>query len=231
MTYGYARVSTRDQNLERQLIELKKFVDDERNIITDKESGKNFNRKGYNSLVGTNTTAPLLRKGDLLVILSIDRLGRNYEEIGEQWKHITHTIGADIKVIDMPLLDTTQCGDLDGRFVANLVLQILSYVAERERKSILERQQQGIAAMPTGEDGKRHSLKTGRATGRPVKDFPPEWDIVYEMWQNRKITAVEAMKRLNLKHSTFYKLVHKQNEAQNEEKDGQVPLDTHDNIG
>lgn len=209
MIYGYARVSTKDQNLERQLIELKKYVTDERNIITDKASGKDFDRRGYNSLVGTENTSPLLRQGDVLVIMSIDRLGRNYAEIREQWQHITQTLKADIKVLDMPLLDTSNNTNLDGRFIADLVLQILSYVAEKERAAILSRQRQGIAAMPIGEDGKRHSIKTGRATGRPTASYPPNWKTVYDEWKCKKITAVAAQEQLKMKHSSFYKLAAK----------------------
>ena len=134
MIYGYARVSSKEQNLERQIKELKGAGVEERNILMDKQSGKDFNRKSYNLLVGTDTTAPLLREGDVLTVYSIDRLGRNYTEIMKQWQYITQEIKADIRVLDMPLLDTRNNGDsLDSRFVADLVLQILSYVAQKER--------------------------------------------------------------------------------------------------
>ena len=126
MIYGYARVSSKEQNLERQIKELKGAGVEERNILMDKQSGKDFNRKSYNLLVGTDTTAPLLREGDVLTVYSIDRLGRNYTEIMKQWQYITQEIKADIRVLDMPLLDTRNNGDsLDSRFVADLVLQIL----------------------------------------------------------------------------------------------------------
>ena len=119
--FGYARVSTKDQNLDRQLDQLRKVVPDERNIITDMQSGKSFDRKGYNSLVGSEHNAPLLRSGDLLIITSLDRLGRNYSEIHTQWSRITKEIGADIRVLDMPMLDTTSGdGSLDHRFIADL---------------------------------------------------------------------------------------------------------------
>ena len=141
--YGYARVSTTDQNLDRQLLQLKAVISDERYIICDKASGKDFNRKGYNTLVGSQNNAPLLRAGDLLVITSLDRLGRNYNEIRQQWEYITHTLNVDIRVLDMPLLDTSNTGEsLDKRFIADLVLQILSYTAEKERAHIKERQKE-----------------------------------------------------------------------------------------
>lgn len=208
MVYGYARVSTKEQNLERQIEQLRQYVTDERNIITDKQSGKDFNRMGYNSLVGTPVTTPILREGDLLVICSLDRLGRNYTEIREQWELITRTLKADIKVLDMPLLDTAEStgSSLDKRFVSDLVLQILSYVAEKERESLLKRQRQGIDVMPIV-NGKRVSLKKGKgATGRPNAVYPDNWEPVYADWQAGKITAVKAMELLGLKRTTFYKL-------------------------
>lgn len=207
MIYGYARVSTTEQNLDRQLAQLKEWVTDERYIITDKASGKDFNRKGYNSLVGTESTAPILHEGDLLVIISLDRLGRNYTEIREQWQHITQTLKADIKVLDMPLLDTSRASDtLDKRFIADLVLQILSYTAEKERESNKKRQRQGIDVMPIV-DGKRVSAKTGKPTGRPKAEYPDNWEQVYNDWKNGQITANKAMELLQLKRTTFYKLV------------------------
>lgn len=208
MVYGYARVSTKEQNLDRQIEQLRKYVSEERNIITDKQSGKDFNRKGYNSLVGTPETTSILHEGDLLVICSLDRLGRNYTEIREQWELITRELKADIKVLDMPLLDTTESegSSLDKRFVADLVLQILSYVAEKERDSLLKRQRQGIDVMPIV-NGKRMSLKKGKgAMGRPNAVYPENWEPVYEEWKSGKITAVKAMELLGLKRTTFYKL-------------------------
>lgn len=160
--FDYARVSTVEQNLERQLAELKKFIADERDIYWEKISGKNFERPEYNRMIGN------LREGDLVLVCSLDRLGRNYSEIRTQWQLITQTIRADIKVLDMPLLDTRSCGDsLDGRFIADLVLQTLSYTAEKERENTHRRQRQGIDVMPIV-NGKRTSSKTGRAIGRPV---------------------------------------------------------------
>lgn len=207
--YGYARVSTVDQNLTRQLEQLRQHISDERYIIKDKASGKNFDRKGYNFLVGTPTTAPALHEGDLLIICSLDRLGRNYGEIKEQWELLTRKLCVSIRVLDMPLLDTSSSsGDLDGRFIADLVLQILSYTAEKERENTRKRQRQGIDAM-TVIDGKRVSGKTGRPTGRPAAQFPEAWEEFYNLWKAGQITAVAAMQKLNLTRSTFYKLVHR----------------------
>ena len=212
--YGYARVSSREQNLERQIQALREAGVDE--IEFDKQSGKNFDRKAYNKLVGTNESLPVLRRGDLLVIMSIDRLGRNYSEMRDQWDLITKKIGADIKVLDMPLLDTSNSTDnLDSRFLADLVLQILSYVAEKERENTRKRQRQGIDVMPM-KDGKRYSSKTGRPTGRPPIEFPDHWEDVYVHWKAGHITAVQAMMDLRLKKNSFYKLV-KKYEAEHKE--------------
>lgn len=208
--YGYARVSSREQNLERQLHALREFGIPDKYIFTDKASGKDFNRKAYNSLVGTENTLPYLHEGDLLVIYSIDRLGRNYTEIQEQWRKITKELKADIKVLDgdMPLLDTrsTDGKDLDKTFIADLVLQILSYVSQKERENIKTRQRQGIDVMPVV-DGKKVSLKTGRPTGRPSIKYPAAWEQYYNDWKSGNITATKAMELLGLKRNTFYKLV------------------------
>lgn len=205
--YGYARVSTKEQNLSRQLEQLKEFGILDRNIRCDKISGKTFNRREYNALVGTTETAPLLRKGDLFVIVSLDRLGRNYQEIREQWSYIINEIGADIVVLDMPLLDTRKSNDnLDKKFISDLVLQILSYVAQKELENTRRRQKQGMDVMPII-NGKKTSLKTGRPTGRPNAEFPQEWNLYYEKWRLGELTATKCMEILNLKRSTFYKLV------------------------
>lgn len=207
--WGYCRVSTIEQNLARQIEQMKEFGIPERNIRCDKSTGKNFNRREYNALVGTETTAPLLRKGDLLVISSLDRLGRNYMEIRQQWNYIINDIGADIKVLDMPLLDTRESeGSLDKRFIADLVLQILSYVAQKELENNKKRQQQGIAVMPVV-NGKKVSLKTGRSTGRPEATYPKEWERYYHDWRKGNITAKRCIEELGLKRATFYKLVSK----------------------
>lgn len=198
--YGYARVSATDQNLDRQLHQIKEYVTDDRYIIMDKASGKDFDRRGYNTLVGTADTAPLLHEGDLLVVVSLDRLGRNYTEIKSQWEHITQKLKADIKVLDMPLLDTTAAnGTLDGRFIADLVLQILSYTAEKERENIRKRQRQGIDT----------AKAQGKHLGRPQAEYPAEWEQIYSQWQDGNITATKAMELLDMKRTTFYKLVKK----------------------
>ncbi len=206
MIYGYCRVSSADQSLERQLAQLREYISDDKLIFADKQSGKDFNRLYYNLLVGTDDTAPMLRKGDLLIICSLDRLGRNYTEVQTQWRKITQEIGADIQVLDMQLLNT-KCKDdsLDGRFVSELVLQILSYVAEKERLSIKARQRQGLDCMRVV-DGKHYSNKTGRPSGRPAAVYPSNWVEVYGQWKRGDITALAAREMLALKKSTFYKL-------------------------
>lgn len=189
--YGYARVSSRDQNLNRQIDLLRESGVESRNIFCDKASGKNFNRASWSSLLEQ------LQSGDLLIVVSLDRIGRNYTEIRDQWQYITHQIGADIKVLDMPMLDTSKTEDsLDRRFIADLVLQILSYTAEKERKNIHARQEQGIRA------AKERNVKFGR----PAAQYPADWDKVYRSWQDGEITATTAMERLGIKRTTFYKL-------------------------
>lgn len=198
MIYGYARVSSKEQNLDRQIQALLGVGIEQRNIFCDKESGKNFNRKSYNLLTGTEISASMLREGDLLVICSIDRLGRNYTEITKEWQRITKDIGANIKVLDMPLLDTSNPDhNLDQRFIADLVLQILSYVAEKERLNMRARQAEGI----------KIAREKGTHMGRPRAEFPENWVPVYENWKAGKIMAVEAMDLMGLKKATFYKLV------------------------
>ena len=194
MKYGYARVSTTDQNLDRQLEAIQAAGVEKHYIYCNKVSGKDFDRKGYNTLVGTERTAPVLRTGDTLVILSLDRLGRNYTAIRQQWEYITKEIGADIEVLDMPLLSTADSSNsLDRRFIADLVLPILSYVAEKERVNIKERQRQGIEA----------AKAKGKKLGRPKAEKPDNWDSVYQKWQADEITATEAIRQLGLKKSTF----------------------------
>lgn len=201
LVFGYVRVSSTDQNEERQLEDLRNAGVEERNIYIDKKSGKDFERENYKAMLGR------LREGDLVVVSSLDRLGRDYTEIQEQWNYITKTIKADIKIIDIPLLDTsTTIETLDKRFMADLVLTILCYIANKERENIRKRQRQGIDVMPIV-DGKRVSLKTGRPTGRPRAVKPDNWNEIYAMWAKKEITAVKAMELLNLKPNTFYKFV------------------------
>ena len=186
--YGYVRVSTKEQCEERQLIALKAFPVPEQNIFMDKLSGKDFNRPKYQSLLEK------LRPGDILVVKSIDRLGRNYEEILEQWRIITKEMKADIVVLDMPLLDTRQTGrDLTGTFVADLVLQILSYVAQTERENIRQRQKEGIAA----------ARARGVRFGRPRKEVPESFAQLKADWEGKKITARAAAKELHVAPDTF----------------------------
>ena len=225
-TYGYARVSSADQNESRQVEALLSFGVERRNIKIDRSSGKDFNRKAYLSLIGTEEVDGALREGDLLVVLSIDRLGRNYSEITEQWRHITKVIKADIMVLDMPLLDTRQNGqNLDSRFVADLVLQIISYVAQKERESIKTRQKQGIDVMPVV-DGKKVSIRTGKPHGRPKAEYPANWVDVYTKWKAGELTAVNAFDTLQLTKNTFYNLVRRYEQQKNVEKE---PISTRQN--
>ena len=189
--FGYARVSSKDQNEERQLKAFKDYGIDDRDIYIDKKSGKDFEREQYQLIKN------ILREDDLLVIQSIDRLGRNYEMIVNEWKDITKNIKADIVVLDMPLLDTRQKKDLLGTFINDLILGLLSYVAQTEREKIKIRQRQGIDI----------ALSNGVKFGRPKIDKPDNFDEVINDWKNKKITAREAMTLLNLKPNTFYNMV------------------------
>ena len=188
MEYGYIRVSSTDQNEDRQLIALRgKGVSDSR-IYIDKQSGKDFNRPQYKRLLKK------IKPGDLLYILSIDRLGRNYKEIQEQWRILTKEKGVDICVLDMPLLDTRQGKDLLGTFIADLVLQILSFVAENERVNIRKRQAEGIAA----------AKARGVKFGRPPKALPQNFYEVHQAWRGGKISLRQAAQQCEMPRSTFY---------------------------
>lgn len=213
-TWAYARVSTEDQILDRQLEAFKEAGIDKRHIVTEKQSGKDFtSRREYCGLVGTEEAAGKLQEGDCLVVYSIDRLGRNYNEIREQWEYITRELKCDIAVLDMPLLDTRKSGkDLDGTFIADLVLQILSYVAQKERENMKKRQKGAYDAMERDEQGRHISRRTGRPVGRQETPYPENWKSVYSAWKAGEFTAVEAMKRTGLAKTTFYKMV-KQYEA------------------
>lgn len=202
--FGYIRVSSKDQNIDRQLAEMKALGIDERDIYIDMESGKDFNRPMYQALKRT------LRPGDLLYVKSIDRFGRNSREIKREWEEITQDIGADIRVIDMPLLDTTQHKDTLGNFVSELVLQVLSFVAEKERENIRQRQAEGIAV----------AKAKGKHLGRPrlnldtlAQEQRKLLAKYYPKWKDGEITAVNFMDIVGLKKSTFYKIV-KEYEAQ-----------------
>ncbi len=191
--FGYARVSSKEQNEERQIVAFKNYGIDERDIYIDKQSGKDFDREQYNIL------KHILRENDILVIKSIDRLGRNYNMIIDEWKDITKNIKADIVVIDMPLLDTTKNKDLLGTFISDLILQILSYVAEQERTFIKQRQKEGIST----------AMNKGIKFGRPTIEKPQNFDIVVNKWKNKEIKTKEAIEQLGLKPSTFYNMVNK----------------------
>lgn len=188
VVYGYVRVSTKEQCEERQWIALREFPVERKNIFMDKLSGKDFNRPRYVRLIKK------LRPGDVMVVKSIDRLGRNYEEILNQWRIITKDKRVDIVVLDMPLLDTRQTGrDLTGTFVADLVLQILSYVAQTERENIRQRQREGIEA----------ARMRGVRFGRPRKAVPEDFDHFRLEWKAKRISSREAARQLGIAQDTF----------------------------
>lgn len=186
--YGYVRVSSKDQNIERQLIALRDAGIPDKRIYIDKQSGKDFERPAYKSLLRK------LKAGDVLVTKSIDRLGRNYEEIMEQWRVITKVKGADIIIQDMPLLDTSKTRDLLGTFISDLVLQLLSFVAQNERETIRQRQAEGIAA----------AKKRGVRFGKPKIELPENFPDLYEKWNHKEITIQEFAKLCNVGRSTLY---------------------------
>lgn len=185
--YGYIRVSTREQNEDRQVIALHEVGVPEKNIYMDKQSGKDFNRPQYKKLLRK------MKKDDLLCIKSIDRLGRNYEEILAQWRILTKDKGIDIMVLDMPLLDTRRGKDLMGTFLSDIVLQVLSFVAENERVNIRQRQAEGIAA----------AKARGVRFGRLPKPLPPNFHTVYQRWKHGEITGTAAAKKCEMPLSTF----------------------------
>ena len=189
--YGYARVSTREQNLDRQIEELKKYGVEERDIITDKQSGKDFNRNGYKTLKES-----LLRKGDTLVIKELDRLGRDMEQIKQEWRALEEA-GISLIVLDNPILNTKGKTDLEKKLISNIVFELLSYMAEKERQKIRQRQAEGI----------KIAQEQGKKFGRPKAEYPNNWEEIYNSWKEKNITAVVAMEKLNLKKNTFYKLV------------------------
>lgn len=188
-TYGYVRVSTKDQNEDRQIIALNNFPVPIQNIYLDKQSGKDFNRPQYCELVKH------LQAEDILVIKSIDRLGRNYGEILEQWRYLTKTKEIYLVVLDMPLLDTRKNHDLIGTLIADIVLQLLSYVAETERDNIRQRQAEGIAA----------AKARGVKFGRPSKKVPKDFYKIYSRWRKDKISGREAARQLGVVYTTFIK--------------------------
>lgn len=186
-TYGYARVSTTDQHADRQLTALLASGVERKSIFIDRKSGRNFDRPAWNRL------RRRLRKGDLLVVQSIDRLGRSYGEVQDEWRWITKTLGAEVQVLDMPLLDTRKNKNLLGTFIADLVLQVLAYCAQFEREAILTRQRQGIA----------EAKKRGVRFGRPRRKMPPEFSEAVEMVRCGEISGREAAQLCGMSYSTF----------------------------
>ena len=192
MIYAYIRVSTKHQNIDRQFEEIKTLGIDDKYIYIDKESGKDFNRNNYQKLIKK------LKKDDLLIVKSIDRLGRNYHMILEEWAHITKTIGADIKVLDMPLLDTRIEGkNLVGKFISDIVLQVLSFVAENERTNIKQRQMEGI----------RIAKEKGVKFGRPKVVTPPNTNDILDRYINHETTNTEAASLIGVSRGTLFRLV------------------------
>ncbi len=193
-TWGYIRVSTKDQNVDRQVNEILPLLKSDAFLFVDKQTGKNFDRPQYQRLKA------LLDDGDTLVIKSIDRLGRNYDQIRQEWKEITDR-NVYIKVLDFPILDTSnfEADDLMRKFISSLILDVLAYVAENELNSIKQRQREGIVA----------AKASGKHFGRPEVDYPENWNGIYKMWKQGDITATSAMEKLGLKRTTFYKLVKK----------------------
>lgn len=203
--YGYARVSSKEQNLDRQIIAIEEYCKnnnleiDERDIITDKASGKDFNREGYKLL-----KEKLLRQGDVLIIKELDRLGRDKNQIKEEW-HELQKNGIDIIVIDNEILNTNNKSDLEKSLISNIVFELLSYMAEKERAKIKQRQREGIEALKEKNNGK--------GIGRPKTEYPTTWEEIYKSWKVGDITATKAMEMLELKRNTFYRLVKEYEEA------------------
>ncbi len=189
--YGYVRVSSREQNEDRQMIALEDVNVPQKNVYVDKQSGKDFNRPRYKRLL------KILKEDDLLYVKSIDRLGRNYEEILEQWRFLTKKKRIDIVVLDMPLLDTRRGKDLMGTFLSDIVLQVLSFVAENERKNIRERQKEGIEA----------ARLRGVQFGRPIKQMPENFEMIYKRYMEREITGEQAADVCNVSRATFYRRI------------------------
>lgn len=187
-TYGYIRVSSKDQNEDRQLTALEPYHIEKSNLYMDKQSGKDFERPAYKRMIRK------LRAGDILIIKSIDRLGRNYKEILKQWRIITKEKNVDIVVIDMPLLDTTRSKDLLGTFISDIVLQLLSFVSENERENISQRQAEGIAA----------AKLRGVKFGRPELILNEDFQIVLKEWEEKKINAPQAAARMGISLRSFY---------------------------
>lgn len=190
MKYGYVRVSTKEQNIDRQLVEMYAQGLNDKTIFIDKQSGKDFERDEYQNL------KKILKSGDLLIIKSIDRLGRNYDMIIDEWRTLVNDMNVDIQVLDMPLLDTrTEGKNLVGKFISDIVLQILSFVAENERENIKKRQAEGI----------RIAKEKGKHLGRPKLKLPKNFTIIANQYKKKEITLAEALSSLKMNRSTFYK--------------------------
>ena len=190
MKYGYVRVSTKEQNIDRQLVEMYAQGLNDKTIFIDKQSGKDFERNEYQKL------KKILKSGDLLIIKSIDRLGRNYDMIIDEWRTLVNDMDVDIQVLDMPLLDTrTEGKNLVGKFISDIVLQILSFVAENERENIKKRQAEGI----------RIAKEKGKHLGRPKLKLPKNFTIIANQYKKKEITLAEALSSLKMNKSTFYK--------------------------
>ncbi len=210
-TYGYIRVSSKDQNEDRQMTAMRERNVPECNLFIDKQSGKDFDRPAYRAMMKK------LKKGDVLVVKSIDRLGRNYREIMDQWRIITRKKCADIIIIDMPLLDTTISKDLLGTFISDIVLQLLSFVSENERENIRRRQAEGIAA----------AKARGVRWGGIYKPMPDDFPRVYERWTNKEITIAEFAQYCNVCESTLFKRIREYRIKRKEEEQinsGSEPL-------
>lgn len=193
MKYGYVRVSTKEQNIDRQLVEMYAQGLNDKTIFIDKQSGKDFERDKYQKL------KKKLKSGDLLIIKSIDRLGRNYDMIIDEWRTLVNDMNVDIQVLDMPLLDTrTEGKNLVGKFISDIVLKILSFVAENERENIKKRQAEGI----------RIAKEKGKHLGRPKLKLPKNFTIIADQYKKKEITLAEALLSLNMSRSRFYKILH-----------------------
>lgn len=192
LSYGYARISSRDQSLSRQIVALHDYGLDDRHIITDKASGKDFAREGYQTL-----KTQLLRPGDTLVIKELDRPGRNYTQIKVEWQELLQK-GVEIVVLDTPMLNTTNKSDLEKKLIANIVFELLAYMSEKERLRIHARQAEGIAA----------AKAQGKHLGRPIIPMPPNFKEQYQKVLNHEISATQLMKALGLKRNVFYRCIH-----------------------
>lgn len=200
---GYARVSTSEQNLDRQLQALSRYVEPDM-IVTDKSSGRDLNRPGYQSLkVGIGK----LVEGDTLYIKSLDRLSRNKEDLKKELQYFKDK-GIKVKILDMPttMTDFPMEQAWIGDMITNIMIEVLSSIAQNERETTRQRQLEGLAAMPTDSTGKKISRRTGKPVGRPPVTYPKKWEGIYRDWQEKKITARQAMRLLNLKPNSFYKL-------------------------